>query len=121
MTDPDDEIKLRNRLAQRRWRERLKADPERYEAYKREMRRRQRLYYQQNPEAAERKREWHRERYANDPEFRARSAARNSTPEHLQRRRALQCLKRGDLKHLPDQLRIVMRRAERLLNEIDET
>ena len=117
----DDEAKQRNRLAQQRWRERLRADPERYEEHKRKARRRQRIYVQQNQEYAERRLSQYKERYAADSDFRARSKARNSTPAELQRRRALQCLKRGDLKHLPDQLRIIKERAERLLKEIDET
>lgn len=117
----DDAKTMRNRLAQRRWRERIKADPEKYEALKRAARRWQRIYYQQNPDYAERKRAQHNKRYANDPEFRNRSAERNRTPHELQRRRALQCLTRGDTKYLPDQLQIIMRRAKRLLREISET
>lgn len=112
-----DEAKAANALAQRRWRERLKADPDRHAAYKAKERRRMRLLQAQNEEYAERKRRQHAERYKNDPEFRARSAARNSTPSELQRRRALNCLRKGLSKHLPDQTRILTKRLERLLQQ----
>ena len=112
---------LANRLAQRRFVERLKADPERWESFKQKERRRQRIYYQQSPAYAERKRMRHNTRYARDPDFRKRSATRNATPEAKQRRRALQCLKRGNLKHLPTQVLIVLTRTSRLLKEIAET
>lgn len=110
-----------NRAAQKRFRERVMADPDAWEAFKKKERRRQRLRYQQNASYAERKRAKHAARYVADPAFRERSAERNRTPENLARRRALQCLARNSATHLLKQLEILAERAKRLLLEIDET
>lgn len=110
-----------NRAAQKRWRERLMSDPEKYEAFKRKERRRNRLRYQQNPEYAERHQQLNRDRYHADPEVRERARKRREVPENRQRSRALRCLNKGLSAHLPDQLKIVKQRLERLLKQIDET
>lgn len=110
-----------DRGAQKRWRERLKADPVRYEAFKKKERRRNRLRQQQDPEYAERRRAQMRARYHENLIVRERAKQRRERPEQQQRSRALKCLNKGLSAHLPDQLKIVRERLERLLRELMET
>jgi hypothetical protein len=109
-----------DRASQKRWRERLKADPERYESFKKKERRRIQLLQQQDPGYAERRRAQMRKRYHEDPTVRERAKQRQGTPEQRQRKRALKCLDSGLSAHLPDQITIVKERLERLLRHIEE-
>lgn len=115
-----EKIRQSNREAYRRWFARLKEDPDRYEAFKKKERRRNALRQQQDEDYAERRRQQMRNRYANNPVVRERAKERRERPEQRQRARALKCLNKGLGAHLPDQLRIVKERLERLLKQKDE-
>jgi hypothetical protein len=121
------QLKAKNAEKQRRYRERVRADPERHAAYKAKRLEESRRYYQEHPETA---REWkaaNRERVREskrkvrermkeqDPEKlreadRQRYLRQTAKPEHRERRRASKERQRQTNLKLPEQQRVAAKK-----------